>query len=119
MYDVKGLPSIVTSTRRPDSFTVTWTRSAGRHRADIESAAQRRIAQRIGCPAFTLAVKFYHMSTHFTLAILGTVITVGVAVALTPVSAQKPAEGKQKNAVEPRRVEKGGWIQLFDGKSLN
>jgi len=54
------------------------------------------------------------MSTHFTLAI-GAAL---VALALVPASAQKPpTEGKQKNQVEPKRVEEG-WIQLFDGKSL-
>lgn len=68
------------------------------------------------------------MSTHFTFALGAVMITAGIAVGLAPLSAQpspsarqaqKPAaEGKQKNAVEPQRVEKGGWIQLFDGKSL-
>jgi hypothetical protein len=55
------------------------------------------------------------MSTHFKFAI-GALL---VATALVPISAQKPAaEAKQKNAVEPQRVEKGGWIQLFNGKDL-
>src|SRR5215831_13070454 len=83
--------------------------------ADRAAVAQSKITQRIVCSAFTLAVKFYHMSTHFRLAI-GAAL---VALALVPASAQKPpAEGKQKNQVEPKRVEQG-WIQLFDGKSLN
>ena len=54
------------------------------------------------------------MSTHFKLAIVAGL----AALALAPLAAQKPAEGKQKNAVEPKRVEKDGWTQLFDGKSL-
>jgi hypothetical protein len=68
------------------------------------------------------------MSTYFKLAIGAVVVTVGVAVALATVSAQpsasagqaqRPAtEGQQKNAVQPQRVEKDGWIQLFNGKDL-
>jgi hypothetical protein len=55
------------------------------------------------------------MSTYFKLAIVAGF----AALALAPVAAQKPAqEGKQKNAVEPKRVEKDGWTPLFDGKSL-
>src|SRR5215467_5899513 len=55
------------------------------------------------------------MSTHFTFAI-GALL---VGAALVPISVQKPAaEVKRKNAVEPQRVEKSGWIQLFNGKDL-
>ena len=55
------------------------------------------------------------MSTHFKFAI-GALL---VAAAFVPISAQKPtSEAKQKNAVEPQRVEKSGWIQLFNGKDL-
>jgi|SRR5579872_636400 len=59
------------------------------------------------------------MSTHFRVATGIITIIAGVAVALAPLSAQKPAaDSKQKNAVEPQRMEKGGWIQLFNGKDL-
>jgi len=54
------------------------------------------------------------MSTHFKLSIVAGLF----ALAIAPAAAQKPAEGKQKNAVEPKRVEKGGWVQLFNGKDL-
>jgi hypothetical protein len=54
------------------------------------------------------------MSTHFKLA-----IAVGLAaLALAPVAAQKPAEGNRKLPVEPKKVERDGWVQLFNGKSL-
>jgi hypothetical protein len=55
------------------------------------------------------------MHTHFKLAI----VAAFAALALAPVAAQKPApDGKQKNAVEPKRVEKGGWVPLFNGKDM-
>jgi len=66
------------------------------------------------------------MSTHFKFAFGAAAI----ALALAPVAAQpslsasagrlqKPApEGAQKNQVQPKKMEKGGWIQLFNGKDL-
>src|SRR5262249_52410329 len=111
MYDVKGLPSIVMSTRLADSLTVSSTWLGDAMNAERPTAEQRKMTQRIGCSTFTLAVKFYHMSTHFKVAIGTVITTVAIAVTLAPVSAQKPAaEGKRKNTVEPKRVEKGGWI---------
>ena len=58
------------------------------------------------------------MSTHFKLAI---VLAGMAAVALAPLHAQKPASDTttQKKAVEPKKMEAGGWTPLFDGKTLN
>jgi len=65
----------------------------------------------------TLAVKFYHMSMHFTFATAAVFAT----AALVTLGAQKPAPATpmQKNQVEPERKEPGGWTSLFDGKTLN
>jgi len=63
------------------------------------------------------------MSTHFKLAIVAGLAVIALAQpspsARQAAAAQKPAaEGKQKNAVEPKRMEKDGWTPLFDGKDL-
>jgi len=55
------------------------------------------------------------MSTHFKFAIV--VILAGLAFA---VAAQQTSGLKQKNPVEPKKMEMGGgWNQLFDGKTLH
>src|SRR5262249_19376382 len=56
------------------------------------------------------------MATHFKFAIVVTL----AALAFAPVAAQQASGPKQKNRVEPKKMETGGgWIPLFDGQTLN
>ena len=101
MYDVKGLPSIVMSTRLA-GFVHLDVHAAGAHRAARSApparenrATERQRMPELLCTGLTLAIKSYHMTTNFKLAT--TLVLTAVALApLARAGAEKDAPSRPK-----------------------